>query len=141
MQPANYLDKSLFYNWKRLGSLTPLPRGQVLPKLSKMGIQDGYPRWASKMGISMTILNKISSTQLTEVMCLVCVILYDTKVQKTGMPDYVPDPYRNRAMSSDMAMEKIRLISSAVYFNILRNRGQTRREPHLLRDPCPEGNR
>ena len=65
-QPAIYLDESLFYKWKRLGSLT-LPRGKVVPKLSKMGIP-------------MTILNELSSTQLTEVLCLVCIILYDTNV-------------------------------------------------------------
>ena len=74
----------------------------------------------------MTLLNELSSTQLTEVLCLVCVIPYDTRVQEIGVPDYVPGPYRrrrdrNRSLSADMAMEKIRLISPAVYFNILRN--------------------
>ena len=28
---ALYLDDNMFYNWKRLSSLTPLPRGKVLP--------------------------------------------------------------------------------------------------------------
>jgi hypothetical protein len=113
IQPAFYMDESLFYNWRRLGSRTPLPRGKVLPKLAKMGIP-------------MTILNGLSSTQLSEVLCLICVILYDTRAQKMGVPDYVPGPYRkrrdrNRSVSADMAMEKIILISPAVYFNILRN--------------------
>ena len=89
--------ESLFYKWKRLGSRTPLPRGKVLPKLAKM---------------AMTILNAFSSTQLSEVMCLICVILYDTGAQKMGVPDYFPGPYRkrrdkNRSMSADMTMEKI----------------------------------
>ena len=52
VQPDIYMDESLFYNWKRLGSRTPLPRGKVLPKLAKMGIP-------------MTLLNELSSTQLT----------------------------------------------------------------------------
>ena len=38
IQPAFYMDERLFYNWKCLGSRTPLPRGKVLPKLAKMGI-------------------------------------------------------------------------------------------------------
>ena len=74
-----------------------------------------------RMGIPMTILTEMSSTQLTEILCLVCIILYDTKVQDKGIPQYVPGPYRNRALTSDMAMEKIRLTSPAAYFSILRN--------------------
>ena len=77
IQPAFYMDESLFYNWRRLGSRTPLPRGKVLPKLAKMGIP-------------MTILNGLSSIQLSEVMCLICVILYDTRAQKKDVPDYIP---------------------------------------------------
>ena len=38
-QPDLYLHETMFYNWKRLGSLTPLPRGKVLPKLAKMEFQ------------------------------------------------------------------------------------------------------
>ena len=101
IQPAFYMDERLLYNWRRLGSRTPLPRGKVLPKLAKMGIP--FP---------MTILNWLSSTQLSEVMCLICVILYDTRAQKKGVPDYIPGPYRkrrdwNKSVSTDMAMEKI----------------------------------
>ena len=77
IQPAFYMDESLLYNWRRLGSRTPLPRGKVLPKLAKMGIP-------------MTILNGLSSTQLSEVMCLICVILYDTRAQKKDVPYYIP---------------------------------------------------
>ena len=87
-QPALYLDESFFYNWKCLGSLTPLPRGKVMPKLERMGIP-------------MTILQELSSTQLTKILCLVCIILYDTKVQDKEIPHYVPGPYRNRALTSD----------------------------------------
>ena len=107
-QPALYLDENMFYNWKCLGSLTPLPRGKVMPKLAKMGIP-------------MTILTELSSTQLTEILCLVCIILYDTKAQGMGIPHYVPGPYRNRALTSDMALEKIRLTFPATHFSILRN--------------------
>ena len=53
---------------------------KVMPKLAKMGIP-------------MTILDKLSSTQLTEVLCLVLVILYHTRVQEMGLPHYVPDCY------------------------------------------------
>ena len=89
-----------------MGSLTPLPRGKVMPKLERMGIP-------------MTILQELSSTQLTEILCLVC--MYDTKVHDKGIPDYVHEPYRNRSLTSDMAMEKTRLTSPAAYFCILRN--------------------
>ena len=37
-----------------------------------------------------------------------------------GIPHYVPGPCRNRALTSDMAMEKIRP-TSAAHFSILRN--------------------
>ena len=63
-----------------------------------------------RMGIPMTILTEMSSTQLTEILCLVCI---------KGIPQYVPGPYRNRALTSDMAMEKIRLTSPAAYFSNL----------------------
>ena len=38
----------------------------------------------AKMGITMTLLNKLSSTQLTEVLCLVCVILHTMFLAHTG---------------------------------------------------------
>ena len=50
----------------------------------------------------MTILQELSSTQLTEILCLVCIILYDTKVQDKGIPHYVPEPYTNRSQTSDL---------------------------------------
>ena len=48
-----------------------------------------------------------SNMPLTEILCLVCIILYDTKVQNKGIPHYVPEPYRNRSLTSDIAMAKI----------------------------------
>ena len=47
-QPALYLDESLFYTWKCVGSLTPLPRGKVMPKLAKMYIRMTIPTGDSK---------------------------------------------------------------------------------------------
>ena len=96
-QPAVYLDDSYFYNWKCVGSLTHLPRGNSRPKLERMGIPN-------------TILVKLTSTMLTEIPCLVCRILYDTNIQDKGIPHYVPETYRNVSLTADMAMEKIRLI-------------------------------
>ena len=64
---------------------------------------------------------ELSSTQLTEILCFVCIILYDTKVQDKGISHYVPEQNRNRSLTSDMAMGKIRLTSPAAYFCILRN--------------------
>ena len=54
---------------------------------------------------------------------LVCRMLYDTDIQDQGLPhcQYVPESYRNVALTADTAMEKIRLISPAVHFCILRN--------------------
>ena len=45
-----------------------------------------------RMGIPITILVELSSSQLTEILYLVCIILYDTKVQDKGIPHYVPEP-------------------------------------------------
>ena len=33
-----YLDECFFYNWKCVGSLTPLKRCKSMPKLERMGI-------------------------------------------------------------------------------------------------------
>ena len=74
-QPTLYLDENMFNNWKCLGSLTPLPRGKLMPKLAKMGIP-------------MTILRELLYTQLAEILCLVCIILYDAKVQGTVSLDH-----------------------------------------------------
>ena len=38
LQPAMYLDECFFYNWKCVGSLTPLKRCKSMPKLERMGI-------------------------------------------------------------------------------------------------------
>ena len=48
-------------------------------------------------------------------------MLYDSniQVQDQDLPHYVPE--RNEALTAVMAMEKIRLISPAVHFCILRN--------------------
>ena len=63
-----------------------------------------------RMGIPITILVKLTFTQLTEILCLVCRILNNTKVQDKWIPHYVPDSYRNLSLTVDMAMEKIRLL-------------------------------
>ena len=39
-----------------------------------------------RMRIQSTILVKLNSIQLTEILCLVCRILYNTKVQDKGIP-------------------------------------------------------
>ena len=90
MKPAIYLDENYFYNWKCAGSLIPLHRGKSMPNLERMGIP-------------ITILVELSFTQLTEILCLVCIILYDTKVHAKGIPHYVLEPFRNRYLTLDMA--------------------------------------
>ena len=108
VQPEIFLSEDFFYNWKRQCTLTPISRAKVFPKLSKMGIP-------------MTILDRLTSIQLTEVLCMVIVILYHCKVQDLGIPHYIPECYSRADLTAAMAMEKIRLISPAVHFNILRN--------------------
>ena len=43
----------------------------------------------------MTPKTLASNRPLTEILCLVCIILYDTKVQDKGIPHYFPESYRN----------------------------------------------
>ena len=74
-----------------------------------------------RMAIPITILVKLTPTQLSEILCLVCRMLYNTKIQDKGIPHYVPESYRNLSLTADMAMEKIRLTSPAAHFCILRN--------------------
>ena len=89
-------------------TLTPIGRAKVLPKLAKIGIP-------------MTILDRLTSTQLTEVLCMFIIILYHTKVQEMGIPHYITSCYRRADLTAAMAMEKIRYIFPALHFNILRN--------------------
>ena len=72
-------------------------------------------------GPPMTLLAHQSAAQRTEILCLFCRVLYDTKAQEKGMPHYVPQPYRNRELTSTMAIEKIRHISPAAHFVIMRD--------------------
>ena len=55
MQPDMYLDEHSFYNWKCVGSLTPLARGKGMPKLETMGIP-------------ITMLVKLTLTMLTAIL-------------------------------------------------------------------------
>ena len=75
--PAEYLDTTYFYNFKKSGGLKPLARAKVTPKLKKQGIP-------------LTILNDLSSAQLTEMLYIMCRVLYDTGAQPLGMPHYLP---------------------------------------------------
>ena len=58
-QPAKFMDECLFYNWKCVGSLKPLKRCRIVPKLDRMGIPT-------------TMLQNLTSTSLMEILCLVC---------------------------------------------------------------------
>ena len=78
VQPDIFLDEDLFFNCKHQCTLTQLARAKVMPKLAKMGIP-------------MTILVKLTSTQLTEVLYMVIVILYHSKAQEMDIPHYIPD--------------------------------------------------
>ena len=78
--PAEYLDTSYFYNFKKTGGLKPLARAKVTPKLRKQGIP-------------LTILNDLSSAQLTEMLYIMCRVLYDTGAQPLGMTHYLPGSY------------------------------------------------
>ena len=102
VQPDALLDEDFFYNWKRQLTLTPIGRAKVLPKLAKMGIP-------------MTILDRLTSTQLTEVLCMIIIII------QLGLPHYIPACYRRADLTAAMAMEKIRYITPALHFNILKN--------------------
>jgi hypothetical protein len=75
----------------------------------------------AQMGIPMTILDTLTSTQFTEVVCMGIVILYQSKAQEMGIPNYISDCYMSSDLTADMAMEKMRFISPALHFNILRN--------------------
>ena len=81
-QPALYLDENMFYNWKCLGSLTPLPRGKVMPKLAKMGIPmtilTELTVWSAsscmiqrpKEGVSPTMYLDLTGTKPCPLTCL-----------------------------------------------------------------------
>ena len=71
--PDQFLNKTMFYNWKCVGSLTPLKRSKITPKLDRMGIPT-------------TMLQKLTSTSLMEILWLVCRILYNCNIQGQSLP-------------------------------------------------------
>jgi hypothetical protein len=107
LEYLEYLDVAFFYNFKKSGGLKPLARAKVMPKLLKQGIP-------------MYILLELSAVQLSEMLYLIIRILYETKAQLLGIPQYIPGPYRNKDLSTVMCLEKIWYLSPAVHFFILR---------------------
>ena len=55
-----------------------------------------------KQGIPTYILLQLSSAQLSEMLYLMQRILYETKAQEQGVPHYLPGPYRNKDLTSEM---------------------------------------
>ena len=106
--PSEFLDVEFFYNFKKSGGLKPLGRAKLMAKLLKQGIP-------------MYILLELSSAQLSEMLYLIQRILYETKAQQQGVPHYLPGPYRNQDLTTEMCLEKIWYLSPAALFVILRN--------------------
>ena len=103
------LNTALFYNWKANGSQTPIKRAKTTPMLERTKIP-------------FTMLLQLTSTNLMDIRCFFCRMLYDCSIQGQGVSHYVPQSYRSVALTAELAMEKIRqYISSAIHFCILRN--------------------
>jgi hypothetical protein len=89
VQPEIFLREDFFFNWERQCTSTPISWAKVLPNLSEMGIP-------------MTILDRLTSTQLTKVLSMVIVILYHCKVQELGIPHYIHMCYRRADLTAAM---------------------------------------
>jgi hypothetical protein len=74
-----------------------------------------------KQGIPSYILLQLSSAQLSEMLYFMQMILYETKTQEEGVLYYLPGPYRNKDLTSEMCLEKIWYLSPSAHFVIMRN--------------------
>ena len=89
----------MFYDWRATASQTPLKRAKTVPKLERMGIQN-------------ILLVGLTSAGLMEILCLFTKMLYDCQMQRQEIPFYVPQCYRNMALTADL--EKMGHISPAL---------------------------